>query len=131
MTLNVEKEIKIQRMTTENLIKFQGVPIALFRKTDVSDGQGGMVVGDAPTPVAGDPRDRFIGGVTYHHLGFDQPTTIGDQKNFTKVLVGLWDDPMMEGDEFEYGGNWYRVGNVVIDRTYETKAECDWLRADG
>lgn len=128
MLANPEKQLAIQRMQTENLIKFQGVSITLVRATETPDGAGGVIVGDELLSVDGEPRDRFIGGVTYHHLGFDQPTTIGDQKNFTQVLVGTFDDPMKEGDEFEYGGSWYRVGNIIIDRTYETKSECVWLR---
>lgn len=127
-----EKELAMQKRITELLIRRYGTPLTMYRMSTASDGQGGVLTAAARTPVADElanPIRRFFGGVTYHHLGFNQPTTIGEQRRFGKVLVGGFEDTFEEGDEFLFEGNWYRVGDIIVDTTYERKAECEWLRS--
>jgi hypothetical protein len=111
------------------LIEKQGIELSMYRRTRQSDGQGGVKVSVEAQLAEQAPVRRFLGGVTYHHLGFNQPTTIGDQRRFGKVLIGTKDDTFKEGDEFLFEGNWYVVGDIIPDVTYERKAECTWLRA--
>lgn len=124
------KDLKIARQVTANLVKDAGHEITILRSSDTPDGAGGFISGSM-NPAPGEPKRRYVGGINYNHVGFDQNTTVGEQRRFIAVIVGLHTDHFEEGDEFVYDGNRYRVRMVMAEkREIEAKAECEWLREE-
>lgn len=117
--------LKQQIRLTEMLIKHQGTEVTLQRRAFVDDGMGGTAAGGL-TPED-EPKRRYVGGVTYHHLGFEEMTTAGETRKATTVLVGMPDDDIRKDDEFQHKGSVWRVVSIGIDQTFEIRGECEWV----
>lgn len=118
--------VKQQTRLTELLIELQGAPITLTRQTFAPDGQGGVVMSNPQAEAT--PVRRYVGGVTYHHTGFEDMTPHGEVKKVTRIIVGMPTDSIEKDDEFEYQGSLWRVRSVFPEQTFEVRGECEWVR---
>ena len=119
-------EIAELRKSTEDLIASEGMEIALIRHGDgwTRTESGGIRKNTTTQPGDAMPAKRRFFGDT-----MDRPRTFqnmrGEELTLNRVLIGLVDDDIREGDEFMIGDRKFLVGEVHPDRIYEVKA---WVK---
>lgn len=107
----------VQIEVTADLIREEGVKVALIRKVSTRTPAGGVIKGEQTTlPEV----KRFFSGTTS-----DQRVLTNDSGTVVEgsyVLIGMPSDDIKAGDEFELFGNRYRVFKIHGDKRFQIKA---------
>lgn len=111
----------VQTEVTSNLISEEGIEISLIRRGSTRTASFGVSHDDATTIL--DPVRRFFSGTTFDERIIN--TANGSMVEGSFVIIGMPDDDMQAGDEFEAFGNRYRINKIHSDRRYQTKGWCD------
>lgn len=133
MTSIVDKTLKYRRNGTEDLIKYNGRDISLYRPQGlVDDGAGAKKRITAPD-LHLPSRKRFFGGLLTMGRGVaTQPerwivTSLGEKYRIYGVLIGTYDDDIQTDDYFFMDDDSEKKWIVLFvhdDTSYEVKAEC-------